>query len=370
MRWNKLAGIVLLSISTGAVSAQVTGGQFAFEYLRMSNSPHVSALGGITVADPDNDIAFAVQNPAMMRPGMHNQLDLDYNDYYAGISVANLQYGYNVPQLNTSFFLAVQYLNYGTVTQTDNIGNVMGTFTPDDYALTLGAAKSYGDHWRYGADVKLAHSFLYDATAAAVVADVGINYYDSVHHIDIGAVAKNMGTMVKNYTAGNSEPLPFDLQLGISKGLSHVPLRFFMTIHHLYEWDIRYDDPSLVSPTNVFGTTDTTKSTANYFGDKLFRHFIFGAELSLAKRVTITASYNDLQRQELAVSTNPGLAGFAFGVGLHLNILDVHYARDYYHVAGAYNELGITIALNRMFGLGNFGEKVGWNKSYPEWGGE
>jgi hypothetical protein len=55
-------------------------------------------------------------------------------------------------------------------------------------------------------------------------------------------------------------------------------------------------------------------------------------------------------------------------VGLHLNWLDIHYARNYYHVAGAYNEIGLTIRLNRYFGLGTTGEKIGWNKEYPEWG--
>ena len=170
-----ILGLTACFLLSASVTAQVTGGQFAFEYLRLSNSPHVSAMGGISIANPDNDIAFALQNPAMMRPGLHNQLDLDYNNYYAGIRILNLQYGYYAPKLATSFFLGVQYLNYGTISQTDNVGNTYGTFTPVDYALTLGAARSYGEHWRYGADIKYAHSFLYTSTASALMVDVGIN---------------------------------------------------------------------------------------------------------------------------------------------------------------------------------------------------
>ena len=234
--------------------------------------------------------------------------------------------------------------------------------------MTFGASKKYGDHWRYGADVKGAYSFLNaGAAAAAVLVDVGINYNDTVSGWDFGAVAKNMGSMVKDYTTGNQEPVPFDLQLGVYKTLKHVPLRLFMTVHHLYEWDIRYDDPNLITPTNILGTADTAKKNASYFGDKLMRHLIFGAELSLAKKLTITVSYNDLQREELSISDKPGMAGFALGIGLHLKTIDIHYARTYYHIAGPYNEIGFNLALNRMFGLGQWGEKVGWNKEYEDW---
>src|SRR5665811_912786 len=93
--------------------AQVTGGVNTMEFLRLPNAPHITALGGYNVAMPDDDISLALQNPALMRPLFHNQLTVDYNAYFAGISVANLAYGYHVPKLNTSFVLGVQYLNYG-----------------------------------------------------------------------------------------------------------------------------------------------------------------------------------------------------------------------------------------------------------------
>ena len=367
--WKFKIGIWILAIGIcTAAQAQVTGGQYAFEYLRMSNSPHVSALGGISIADPDNDISLALQNPSMMRPGLHNELEVNYNDYYAGIKVMNLQYGYYAPKITTAFFLGVQYINYGTFTETDYIGNTYGDFHAYDYALTLGASRTYLEHWRYGADLKLAKSSLYTVNAAAVLADVGINYYDTASLIDIGATAKNMGVMLKKYTPGNpAEPMPFDLQLGISKKFKHLPLRLFATIHHLYQWDIRYDNPADLTGTNALGITDTVSDKGSHFGDKLFRHFIFGADLTFAKRVTITASYNDLDRRELALTTQPGLAGFAFGVGINLTKFQVHYGRSYFHITGPYNEIGITMCLNKLFGLNQTGEKINWNADYPDW---
>jgi hypothetical protein len=140
----------------------------------------------------------------------------------------------------------------------------------------------------------------------------------------------------------------------------------FATIHHLYEWNIRYDDPALET-TSTLLVPDSNAKVKTYFFDKFFRHFIFGAELTIAKRLTVTVAYNHLRRGELALNDKKGPAGFSFGAGLDLNKLQVHYARSYYHIAGAYNEIGINFAMNKLFGIGDAGEKIGWSKQYPNW---
>ena len=350
------------------VNAQVVGGQHTFEFLRLSNAPHVSALGGISVANPDADIALVLQNPALMRPGLHNELEMTYTGYYADIKIYNLQYGWHAQKINTSFFFGTQFINYGDITQTNSLGETEGTFHGRDYALTFGASRKYLNNWRYGADIKLAHSFYGAAQAGAVLTDIGINYYDSTNLIDFGATAKNMGVMVNKYTDANpAEPMPFDLQLGISKRFKHVPLRLLATVHHLYEWDVRYNNPEDLAATTTLGSSDTVTDNKSHFSDKLFRHFIFGAELALGKHILVSSSYNYLHRKELALSTQPGAAGFAFGLGINLNKFKIHYARSYYHIAGPYNEISITMALNKLFGLGTVGENIHWNTEYPDW---
>ncbi len=357
-------GLLLCVCSATGVRAQVVGGQYAMEFLRMPNSPHVSALGGIAIANPDADVSFAIQNPALMRPELHNQLGLNYNSYYAGINVMNLNYGYHAEKLKTSFAFGIQYLNYGSFEQTDNIGNQYGSFKAADYAISLGASRSYKENWRYGATLKWAHSSLFDQKASALLADVGIAYQDTASGITVGAVAKNMGFMLKRYTSTNSaEPLPFDLQLGISKRFKHLPLRLSATLHHLYQWDVRYNNPADIETTSLFGTADTTDNKS-YFADKLFRHFNFSAELSLGKRITIIAGYNHLRRGELSIKDKPALAGFSFGASIYLNKFQIHYARSYYHVSGAYNEFGLNFALNKLLHVG--GDRLHWNADYGE----
>ncbi len=362
------SGVLCVVLGATAAKAQVTGGQHAFEYLRLSNSAHVSASGGISIANPVEDISFALQNPSMMRPGLHNELQLTYNSFYSDIKIMNLAYGYHSQKINTSFLLGVQYLNYGSFTQTDDKGNINGSFKASDYAITLGASKQYLEHWRYGASLKLANSTLEQYKATALLADIGINYYDTSSLWDFGVTAKNMGIMLQKYNPNNTaEPMPFDLQLGLSRKFKHLPLRLFTTLHHLYQWDVRYNNPADLTGTNALGQNDTTTDNDSHFADKLFRHFIFGAEITLGKRLVVTGSYNYMQRKEMALSTRPGLAGFSFGAGLYLNKFQVHYGRTFYHVSGPYNELSFTMAFNKLIGIGKGGEKIHWNTEYPDW---
>lgn len=364
LRNGLCAGLLLFS---GAASAQVTGGQHVFEFLRLPQSPHLSALGGINVSNPSKEIAFGLQNPALMRPALHNELGLAFNNYYAGITIANLAYGYHIPKLaNTSFILGIQYLNYGTFDVADIIGTASGTIKAADYAVSLGASHAYGERWRYGGAIKLAYSAYGLQTAAGVMADVGITYTDTANLISLGATARNMGFMAQQFNTSVSEPLPFDLQFSVSKRFAHLPLRLMATLHHLYEWDVRYNNPADLETTSLLGAPDSSALTKPFFADKLFRHFIFAAELVPGNRLTLTAAYNHLHRAELALKDQGALAGFSFGVGLNLNKLKVHYARSYYSIAGAYNEFGLSLSLGKMTGIGHATERWGWNADYPE----
>jgi hypothetical protein len=358
---RKILLAVMLVFLCVATKAQVNGAQFAFEYLRLPNAPHVTAMGGINVANPAPDINFAFQNPALMRPALHNQVSFNYNNFYSGISNTNVGYGYYVPKLNTAFALGVQYLNYGSFAQTDNIGNQTGTFNAADYAVSLAASKQYKERWRYGATLKMAQSRLADVSAVAILTDIGVAYEDTANFLTIGVVAKNMGFMAKKYTSSQyNEPLPFDLQLGISKRFKHLPLRLFATVHHLYEWNVRYNNPDDKKSSSVFGSADTTVSKS--FSDNLFRHFIFGSEITLGKRVAITVAYNHMRRKEMALDDKKGGAGYSFGASIYLNKFQIHYARSFYSIAGAYNEFGLNLSLNKFIGGGST-----WKADYPNW---
>lgn len=359
--------LLLTTFSSVLSQAQVTGGQSAMSFLSLPNAPHITALGGMNVAHPVTDISFAFQNPSLMRSGMHNQLALNYNSYYSDIKIMNLNYGYHAPKINTSFLFGIQYLDYGNFTQTDNIGNTLGDFKATDYVISIGASRAYQEHWRYGATLKWAKSNLFDKQASALLMDVGISYTDTTNLITLGAVAKNMGFFTQKYNPNQTaEPLPFDLQIGISKRFAHMPLRLMATAHHLYQWDIRYNNPNDIQSSVLFGSSDTTADNNSYFVDKLFRHLTMAAELSLSKRLSVTVAYNYLRRNELKIKDRPAMAGVSMGVDVYLNKFQIHFVRSFYHVAGAYNEIGINMAMNKLFDLGSLGDKSNWNADYGD----
>lgn len=366
---KKLKALFLLwaagLIVAAPLSAQVTGGQNAFSYLELSQHPHIAALGGIVPTGVNDDVSFMSQNPALLNPKMHNQLALNYNSYYAHIGIANLQYAYYVDSLKTTFGLGIQYLNYGQFEGTDIYGNQLGDIHAVDYSVNLSASRRYLTHWRYGATLKIAHSMLADESALALLADVGLVYEDTVNLWSFGIVAKNMGITLKKYAADlPEEPLPFDLQIGISKQLQHLPLRIFVVGHHLYQWDIRYNNPADINNTSIFGSADSNAKEKSYFADKLFRHINIGAELLIAKRLTFSVGYNHLHRGELGLAEEKGLAGFSFGLGLNLNKFHIYYAHSYLATAGAFDQFGLNLQLNKLFGIGSKTEAWGWNKVY------
>jgi hypothetical protein len=349
------------------INAQVVGGTHAFEYLNLSNSAHMTALGGYAPAQPTQDVTLAWQNPSMYRPGLHNQLAFNYNMYYADIKAMNLQYAYHVDKWGTTIGGGVQNINYGSFVAADIYGTPMGEVRANDMVVNLSAARSYGERWRYGATLKYANSVLADKNAGALLVDVGVTYVDTANKITLGIVSRNMGFMTKKYSPANrAEPLPFDLNIGFTKELENLPLKIFVVAHHLYQWDIRYNNPA-DKRRNIFNTDSVATKEKKHFVDKAFRHLNLGAELTLGKRLALTLAYSHLRRMELSTLEGKGMAGFSFGGSLYLNKLQVHYGRSVLATAGAYNELGLNLQLDKLFSVGNKTNSWHWNNDYPNW---
>ena len=165
-----------------------------------------------------------------------------------------------------------------------------------------------------------------------------------------------MGYQLKQYAGTEPDELPFDLQAGITRKLKNAPLAFSFTAHHLHQFDIRYND-TVFDNENDFGAN----KDGNFTLDNIFRHFVFAAQVFPVPQLEVTIGYNHLRRQELNISnTTNGLNGFSLGVGLVVKKLQVRYARTHYQNNTAYNQLGLNLQLNEHFGLGKFGERIGW----------
>jgi hypothetical protein len=353
----RVAIIIIFLLISAFVSGQTIGGSSAYSFLKLSNTPQLTALGGVNVSQTSNDAGMAFYNPSLLSSSMHTQMNVVFNDFYAGISAYHLSLAYHNEQLNTNFLWGLHYLSYGSLTETDDAGNIYGNIRPNDWVMQVSASRQYLEKWTYGGSLKFIHSDYGQYRSSAVAVDAAVLFRDSSHFFSASVVAKNMGVQIKKYNGGSGEDLPFDLIIGITKRLEKSPFGFSITAQHLHQFDIRYNDTTFNND-NVFGSPVANKK---FTFDKIFRHIVIASQIYIGDKLEVSLGYNHLRRQELNIGNGGnGLNGFSLGFGALFSKLQIRYARAYYQNNTAYNQLGLNIQLNRYFGLGKFGERMRW----------
>lgn len=335
--------LLLLLFQTGIAQK---GGESTYSFLGLTNSARVAALGGELVSLLDDDINMVFHNPALLTEGMHNNLSLNYVNYFAGVNYGYASYGYSVEGIG-NFAAGMHYVNYGTFDRTDELGELLGTFRASEYALNLVYSRSFLDTLlTVGVNLKPIFSSLEQYTSLGIAVDVGASYYIPRSLTTFGFVLKNMGAQITSYT-GRRESLPFEIQAGITQALAHAPFRFTVTFQHLERWDLTYtvqDNDNLVIAGN-----ETDKSGFDIFGDKLMRHIVFGTEFLLGKNFHLDLGYNYKRRKEMMVIAHPGMVGFSWGFGFRVSKFHIAYGRASYHLAGGTNLFSLTTNLSEFY---------------------
>lgn len=340
---------ILFCLTAAPIFAQL-GGQATYEFLNMAPSARVSALGGNLITVRDDDVNLAYANPAMLNAQVHQQIGFNHNFHFGDISHGYVAYGHHLQKPAVSLHAGVQYVNYGTFDLTNNLGEVEGDFKASEYALVLGAAKMVDERLALGANVKMISSQLESYTSFGITTDLAAMYVDTARSFNVSVVLRNVGTQLSTYREENYEPLPFDLQVGLSKKLRYLPFRFSIIYHHLNRWNVIYDDPSRENNTINFGEVDTERSPTSIWIDNFFRHLIFNGEFLIGKKENFRMrfGYNHFLRQELSVENFRSLAGFSFGLGVKINRFRLDYGRTNYHLAGGINHLSIATNLQEF----------------------
>lgn len=329
---------LLLSVSA---SAQL-GGTYVYQFLNIPASARVAGLGGTYISVKDNDLNSAIQAPSLLNQSMHKSLSLSGVSYVDGIKLGDASYAHYIAGLGT-FFGSMHYASYGDFKETDDYGNVTGTFKSSDYALSLGYGRDLNRFFSVGGTLKFIYSDYYIYNAFAMAVDLSATYCDTTNNFTATFEVKNVGAQIDHYIEGASEKLPGEALIGISKRLAHTPLRFNLTYRHLEQFDLAYTDP------NDLGDVDPVTGVAqvkeyNFF-NKFSRHFIFAGEILLSKNFHINIGYNFQRRRELSVDTRPGLSGFSMGVSMKISKFILTYGRGNYHLAGGADHFSITTNL-------------------------
>ncbi len=288
-----------------------------YNTLKLPTSAHVAALGGDNISIVEDDAAIAWHNPALLANVSHNVLGLNFMTYFADSKWMGAQYVRAFGERHTGGITA-QLLNYGSAQETDAQGNVLGSYSAKDIYIAPSYSYLFSNKWTGGATLKFAYSHYAGYSATAVAVDLGLNYYDEETDLSVSATLKNIGTEFSSFH-DREQTLPFVAQLGVSKGLEHLPLRISVTLTDLTRWS---DEDYYV---------DTAEKEKISFSKKLLNHVILGADYFITDNVCLSAGYNFRRGDELTTAGSAKGAGLTAGASLKLKRFMISGAYAKYH---------------------------------------
>lgn len=340
---------ILLSLS----SFSQTGGDYTYAFLNLTNSARVASLGGKTTSLWEDDLNLPFHNPALLNSEMDNHLVLNYVGYFADIKYGYASYAKSYEKLG-NFALGMHYINYGSFIAADIYGSRTGTFNASEYAVNLIYSRSFDSVFHVGFNLKPLYSIFESYNSFGFAADIGFTYHKQEQLFTAGLVLKNIGTQIVTYYDGNREPLPFEIQAGVTQRLRYAPFRFSVLLQHLQKFDLTYDSPlDEADEFDPFTGLPVKENKFEILGDKLMRHVIFGVEFLPGENFYVNLGYNYMRRQELKIPARVAMTGFSWGFGFKVSKFHFSYGRASYHLAGGSNHFSLSTNLSEFYSRNN-----------------
>lgn len=308
--------VILTLIACQHIVAQES--RSAYNFLRLPVSAHAAALGGdnITIIDDDQMLIFS--NPALLASVSDKTISLSYMNYMAGTSMAGAAFN-RVVKEKASWAVSAQYIGYGTMKQTGTDGTQLGEFSAKDIAVAGYFSYMLSERIVGGITAKFVTSYIGNYSSIGMGVDLGLNYYDPDHDWSVSLVGKNLGGQLKAYD-DEYDPMPIDIQLGVSKRFAHTPFRVSATLVDLNHW--------------------------NY---KFINHLVVGIDAALSESIWLGAGYNFRRANEMNIDDADGGgthgAGLSFGAGLNLQRFKLNIAYGKYHVSSTSLMLNVGYTL-------------------------
>lgn len=318
----------------------------SFNALNLHSSSRILSLGGELISVIDDDVSLAANTPSLLNELMHNQVSFNFVDY---VSDVNLISAYSASILPNDFivFYGIDAINYGEFNHTNDLGDLISTFSANEQLLTLGFSKKIYKNITLGSNIKLLNSSLERYNAMSISSNISATYYFKEKDFSATFLFKNIGRPLKSYTS-EIEELPFEIQFGISKYLDHLPFRYSLVFHHLNTFDISND----FYPETIYDpSTNSLIIKEEILFKKLLRHVIIGGELNpFRKNFFLRAGFNFQNREDLNPSSFFSMTGFTTGFGFEIKKIQINYSRRSLHGPSSINSFSIITNLSN-FGL-------------------
>lgn len=338
----KIVLLTIFALFSAKMSAQFVGaGSSSYAYLNLPTDARVMALGGTNVSVGGYSIASTLCNPALLSERSHMTVQASFGYLMPGTMFGTAMYGYSLNQ--NHWAVGVQYLSNGKIYEANSDGYLTGKeYGLNDVAIHASYSRTLSEMFRVGVTLKPVISSYAGWTSFALGADVGGHFQTKDSCLQIGLTLRNIGWQLKTYYPERPrEMLPLDLQLGISYRIPKVPVRFGLTIHNLQAPRLDYDYTNRYTPQ----ISDERESGNISTADMVFRHTIWYIDLCPSdEKWWVTLSYNHRRRQEMNLTDQKSVAGFALGAGANIKGLQVGIAAS--QLAKNYFNVEVTLGVN------------------------
>ncbi|MCG2647369.1 type IX secretion system protein PorQ [Alloprevotella tannerae] len=299
-----LYAVIVLFLSVLAFPALAQEGTTTYQVLKLPASAHAAALGGENISAIDDSPAAGWSNPALFANVSDKSLGLDFMTFNSGSLYLGAQYVQAFGERHT-VAAGLSILNYGKMDETDETGQRIGSFSPKDMMLSLAYSYLLSERWTGGASLHFINRNYAGYTSFAMGVDLGLNYFNEETDFSFSIALRNIGMEVKSFYETSRDKLPFDMQLGLTKGLAHFPARLNFTLTDLTHW----------KSSDFYLPPGKTSLSAT---QKLLNHVVVGVDILPTDNTYIALGYNFRRGYELKVGDAQKMAGFTLGAGLQL----------------------------------------------------
>jgi len=320
--------ILIHLLLASSIAALAQESRSVFNFLSLSSASHAVALGGRNISVIEDDLSLTFQNPALLSSVSDNSMNLNFLTYMKGSKMGSAAFS-KIAGKRGTWGVNAQFVGYGSIKETLETGQVIGDTQALDMAISSMYSYNMSDHWAGGVSGKFIYSKYAGYNSVALAVDLGVNYYDLEKDLSFSAVFANLGGQVKAF-GDEHEKLPFDLAVGVTKGIAHAPIKVSVTFNDLTRWSKDYfytdgEDPS--------------------FGRIFMNHLNLGAELRPTDRTYIALGYNFRRASEMKAAGSSHAAGLTCGAGIMLNRFKLGVAYAKYHVSAPSLSLSVGYSL-------------------------
>ena len=266
-------------------------GTSGFSFLKINVGGRPVAMGGAFTGLSDDESSL-YYNPAGIARFEDQRFIVGYHNYFE-----DLQSGFigliRPVGLDKVWAVHISYLNYGSFTETDRQGNVLGEFGGGDVVLA-GTFAMRRDYQLYlGATAKLIYEKIQDYSATGVAFDLGARYMSNRERYSFGLMVQNLGAQLSSLGEGEKDGLPTTLRGGGALKPRGLSVRLAGDVIFPFDNDL---------------------------------DFAVGAEYYKLKPLYLRLGWNTFGSNYRTEDSDDNLAGLSFGIGVDYRALQFSYA--------------------------------------------